>query len=334
MGNDGFHPFATRRRWLAVGVAWPAWAWTGAGRAQTTSPVLIGWLDIGNADRSRRMKAEFNEGMAALGWKLGAQYLIEARHADGLAERLPALAQELAARKPAIIVASPSAAARAATAAAPTTPIVMMHGDPLAVGLVASLSRPGGMITGVSNVSADAINKVVEFLIEAMPRIRRVGFLVDSSTPGRDSSANARKAAERLSVEAVVAFMARPEDIEPAMVQLAQGKAQAVVVMPSAWFSSAMPAIIQSASLRRWPVVGSAHVVSWRGGLLSYAPDHFAQARRVAHYVDRILKGAKPGDLPIEQPTAIHLVLNLKTAATLGIVIPPAMRLRATEVIE
>ena len=165
MKNNGFDAVETRRRWLAASAAIPALAWIGALRAQANAPVVIGWLDIASRDAGRHGLNAFNEGMAALGWKMGAQYVLEARHADGYAERLPALAQELAATKPALIVAALSPSARAAAAAAPPTPIVLANGDPMSSGLVASLARPGGLITGVSNVARDTGLKVIELLV-------------------------------------------------------------------------------------------------------------------------------------------------------------------------
>jgi putative ABC transport system substrate-binding protein len=324
----------TRRRWLAVGAAWPALAWTGALRAQANTPVVIGALSPGSRGEGRGTRI-FNEALAALGWKLGTQYVLEERFADGRADRLPALAQELVTRKPAVIVVSSSVVARAATAAAPTTPIVLFGGDPLATGLVTSLARPGGMITGLSNVSADLNLKVVELLVEAMPRLKRVGFLNDStSTLHATVGEGLRRIAERLRIDAVIVDVAKPEDIEPAMARLATEKVQALVLLASVWVGQFHPKIIGFALAQRWPVAGIASGTPRQGGLFSYGPDQRAMLQRAAYYVDRILKGAKPGDLPIEQPTAFDLVLNMKTARQLGITLPPSVRLRATEVIE
>jgi putative ABC transport system substrate-binding protein len=322
-----------RRRWLAAGAAWSAGAWTGALRAQTNPPVIIGWLS--RESGSSWARQAFNEGMAALGWKLGAQYVLEARYAGGRMDSLPVLAQEIAATGPAVIVAQASTLARAAAKAAPTTPIVLFNGDPLATGLVTNLARPGGLITGVSNVSSESRQKVLELLVEAMPKLRRVGFVVDATTPTYGAGViAARQTAERFRVEAAIAYVAKPEDINPAFVQLAAAKVQALVIQPSGWLDVHMPAIVASALAQRWPVAGVQHTIPAQGGLFSFGSDARALARRAAFYVDRILKGAKPGDLPIEQPTVFELVINLKTAATLGIVIPPSMRLRATTLIE
>jgi putative ABC transport system substrate-binding protein len=192
------------------------------------------------------------------------------------------------------------------------------------------------MITGLSNATYDIYQKVVELLVETLPRLQRVGFLVDSNSASiRAATVKlVRGAAEHLRVEAILVDVARPENIEPAFAQLARDKAQAVVVLPSAWIFPHYPKILALALPQRWPVVGTIPAGARQGGLLSFGPDRDAIIRRSAYYVDRILKGAKPGDLPIEQPTAFELVLNLKTAKTLGIAIPQSIRLRATEVIE
>ena len=146
--------------------------------------------------------------------------------------------------------------------------------------------------------------------------------------------AYSRRVAERLGVQAVIVDMARPEDIEPAFVRLAKGKVQALVILANSWFLPHQPKIVQLALAKRWPVVGIRSTIPRQGGLFSYTANAAALDRRVAYYVDRILKGAKPADLPIEQPTTFEMVLNLKTAKALGIVMPQSMLIRATEVIE
>ena len=326
---------STRRRWLAAGAAWPALACTGALRAQAKPPVVIGYLSGGRRDALGLLDA-FTEGMAALGWKLGVQYVLEERHAEGQPERLPALAQELATIKPALIVASGSPSTGAANQAAPTTPVVLINGDPMFSGLVKDLARPGGMITGTSNMTAETSLKVIELLVETMPKLQRIGVLADSTVMSSNSVALnlIRGTAKRLRVEAVIAELAGPPDLDPAFVRFAKAKVQAVVVLPSAWFGAHLPAITRSALAQRWPVVGTYSNIPRLGGLFSYGANTEALARRSAYHVDRILKGAKPGDLAIEQPTTFNLVLNLKTAKALGITMPQSMMIRATEVIE
>ena len=335
MKNNGFDSVGMRRRWLAAGAAVPALAWMGALHAQANAPVVIGWLGAATRDADRNQLNAFNEGMAALGWKMGAQYVLEARHADGYPERLPALALELAAKKPAVIVATLTPPAKAAAAAAPTTPVVMANGDPMSSGLVASLAPPGGLITGVSNVTRETSLKVIELLAEVLPRLKRVGFLADSKIPRYvDIVSNARRVAERFRLEAVIVDIAAPQDIEPAIARLAKAKIQTLVILPSTWFSSHLSNIIQLAMAQRWPVVGNLSAIPSQGGLFTFGADTLALARRSAHYVDRILKGAKPGELPIEQPTTFRFAINMKTAKTLGITIPPSVLIRTTEVIE
>lgn len=345
-----------RRRSLGASAVWPALFWTSALQAQpnaTLAPVVIGWLSISNPNPGPDgQRAAFIEGMAELGWQIGSQtgsqtgsqkgsptltqYVLEERYAQGVAERLPGLALELAAKKPALIVALVPSCARAATAAAPTTPIVMANGDALAAGLVSSLAKPGGMITGVSNVSAATNWKVVELLVDAMPKLRRIAFIADSTIAAHAANvANAHRVAKHFGLEAVIAEVAKPEDLGPAFVQLVRAKVQAVVLPGFAWMLPVHIArIIEFALAQRWPVVANSSGIAHRGGLLYFGPQFRPLARRAAYYADRILKGTKPGDLPIEQPTTFEFILNLKTAKQLGITIPSLMRLRATEVIE
>ena len=324
----------TRRKWMAAGLGLPALAWVDAARAQASPPLVIGWL-IPFQDGDGQAARAFRESMATLGWKEGAQYVVESRSAQGQLDRLPALAQEIAASKPAVIVVITSTAARAAMAAALTTPIVMAIGDPLSSGLVSNLARPGGRVTGLSNVSADLNLKCIELLLESVPKLKRVGFLVESTSPSHAAAVNRlRSATEQLRVEAVFAFVARPQDVEPAFERLVKDKAQALVLLAPVWLGQFHPQIIRLALAQRWPVVGTPSYIARQGGLFIYGPNSMALIRRSATYVDRILKGAKPGDLPIEQPTTFELVLNLKTAKQLGITFPQTVLARATELIE
>lgn len=329
------HSVDARRKMLAAGLGFSALVWTGALRAQANPPLVIGWLSTGTQEAGENGRATFSESMAALGWRLGTQYVFEARAADGRMELLSVLAQEIAAKKPAVIVTMPSSSARAAMAAAPTTPVVLALGDPLSTGLVTSLARPDAMLTGLSNVSTDTGQKAIELLMETLPKLKRVGFLADSTSPTHGSIvASARRAAERLRIDAVIVDVGKPEDIEPAMARLTKAKVQALVVLPASWFQAHMPKIIQPALAQRWPVVGNIDRIPKQGGLFSFSADERALIQRSAYYVDRILKGAKPGDLPIEQPTTFKMVLNLKAAKALGISMPQSILIRATEVIE
>jgi putative ABC transport system substrate-binding protein len=303
------------------------------------APVLIGWLNTDSRDLSGHFLGAFKEGLAALGWKEGTQYVIEERWANGRIGQLQPLAEELAARKPAIIVAATSAAVGAAAKAAPKTPIVMASGsDPVTQGFVKSLARPGGMITGVTNIATSIAEKHVELLLAAAPKVKRVGALVDS-TPRVGSRTEAqmeavRRAVAQYQVQAHFAQVASPEEIELAIPRLAKEGSQALVVMVTPLLRSERRRIVRLALEQRWPVVGGEREFAEEGALLSYGADTSANYRRAAYHVDRILKGVKPGDLPMEQPTKFELVVNLKTAKALGLTLPQPFLMRADKVIE
>jgi putative ABC transport system substrate-binding protein len=298
-------------------------------------PVLIGWLSLGSRGAGRSLDA-FKEGLAALGWKEGTQFVIEGRWADGQDDRLAPLAQELAAKKPALIVASPMRVAASASKAAPKTPIVMVSSlDPVAAGLVNSLARPGGMITGLTGFGPDLAGKHVELLLAAAPNVQRIGFLADSGNPNHaELSGVVRRSVAQYRVDARFAEVQRPEEIEPALVRLAKEGAQALVVLPSGIYARERPRILKFAQAQRWPVVATTRVYAEEGALLSYGADVTANYRRAAYFVDRILKGANPGDLPIEQPTTFELAVNMKTAKALGLTMPPEIMVRVNRVIE
>ncbi len=318
---------STRRAILLAAAAWPALAWAGAVRAQVKPPVVIGWFHADSRESSADYLSVFKEGLAALGWKEGSQIVIEERWADGRRERLQPLAEELAAKKPAVIVAAPTSALPAVAKAAPKTPIVMASGgDPVAWGLVKSLARPGGLITGSTNFSSNVAEKYIELLLDAAPKVKRVGVLAGPIIPGVPGSALTREAVRRsavqYSVEARFVEVANPEEIEPAISRLAKEGAQGLVVQLNPMLRVERRRIMKLALAQRWPVVAGVREFAEEGALLSYSADALANYRRAAYYVDRILKGAKPGDLPIEQSTKFDFVLNMKTAKALGLTIP------------
>jgi putative ABC transport system substrate-binding protein len=315
---------------------WPALVWAGAAFGQAKKPpVLIGWLSVGSREAHAQRIAAFKDELAALGWKEGSQIIIEERAADGRRERLQPLAEELAAKKPAIIVASSTLAAAAAAKAAPKTPIVIATGDLVATGLAKSLARPGGMVTGVTSIRGDIAEKYVELLLVAAPKVKRVGFLADpNAAPYRRVLDAARRSVAQHGVEARFADAGKPEEIEPALSRLAKEGAQALVLLSGAMFVVERRRIVKLALAQRWPVIAGETEMAEEGALLSYGADYAALHRRVASYVDRILKGAKPGDLPIEQPTTFELVVNARTARALGLTLPPSIMVQATRVIE
>ena len=325
---------STRRAFILAAAAWPVLGWTGAVLAQSKQPRLIGLLGLSSREASTHLLSAFKEGLAALGWKEGAQVVIEERWANGRRERLQPLAQELAAKKPALIVAWALTAAIEAVKGAPNVPIVMATGgDPVAAGLAKSLARPGGMVTGVTNLTINVTEKYLELLLAAAPKVKRVGFLTDSRIGARALRIEAaRRSVARHAVEARFAEAAGLEDIEPAISRLAKDGAQGLVMIGSFWIERRH--IVKLALAQRWPVIANNRETVEDGALLSYGIVVSENYRRAAYYVDRILKGAKPGDLPIEQPTKFELVINMKTAKALKLEISRELAVRADRVIE
>ena len=285
--------------------------------AQAKPPVVIGWLHPATRTTNPRSLETFKDGLKALGWNEGSSYLLEERWADGQVDRLPALAAELNARRPAVIVAVQSLAAIAAARAAPGVPVVQASGSsPVYTKLAASLARPGGMVTGVTNVFSEVSAKYFELLLAAAPDVKRVGVLVESAVfPRRDYVEHARRAGTQYSVEVRTGEVASSENIDTVMARFAREGVQGLVVLPGGLFNSERHRIVKPALEKRWPVVGTPTFAE-QGALLGYGAVSSVLYRRASWYVDRILKGAKPGDLPIEQPTKFELVVNLKTAKT------------------
>ena len=326
-----------RRALVFAATTLPMLAWKASLFAQPKdAPVRIGWLSTGSLEGSALMLAVFKERLAALGWKEGKHYVLEVSFARDRTDRFPALAKELAAKKPALIVATSGQATAAASRAAPATPIVIVAGaDPVVAGFAKSLARPGGMITGISNNTADLSEKYLDLLRLAVPNLIRVGFLVDARNPTRASLVEAaRRSAAQYKIDARFAEIANPEDIDAAITGLEKQGAQALVVLSSPTLSAALGRIVELTRKNRMPVIGSDRAWPANGALMSYGVDRSEILGRTAYYVDRILKGEKPGDLPIEQPSKIEFVISLKTARALGIVIPQSLLVRADEVIE
>lgn len=304
--------------------------------AQSKQPPVIGWLHFSSREVDGSHLVAFREGLAAQGWNQATQVLIEDRWANGRIERLKPLAEELALKKPAVVVTWPTQPIAASIKAMPTVPVVQVAAaDPVVTGFAASLARPGGMVTGLSNIVTDVTEKYLELLLAAIPKLRRVGFLADSTNFARVKlMESARRSVAQHGIEAHFAEAAKPEDIEPAISRLAAEGVQALIVMASPLFVFDRRRIVRLALERRWPIIASRGDFSDEGALMSYGIDILAQFRRAAYYVDRILKGAKPGDLPIEQPTTLELAINLKTAKALGLKIPQSVLARADKVIE
>jgi len=268
-----------------------------------------------------------------LGYTEGRNIVIADRWAEGRVDRLPDLAAELVRLKVDVIVASGVAGTRAAMQATTTIPIVMLATDPVGAGLITSLARPGGNITGVATLEAELGAKRLEFFKDSFPRISRVAILYDPSTsPGVLKEVEG--AAARLKMLLHVFEARAPEDLAPAFKKATEWRAAALNVPASPFFQSQRVRISNLALEHRLPTTVPHRAYSEVGGLMSYGPDFRNLSQRAAVFVDKILKGAKPADLPIEQATKFELVINLKTAKALGLTIPPSLLARADEVIQ
>jgi len=302
----------------------------------------IGYLSIGSSPSTpgiyTRPLEGFRQQLRELGWVEGRNIAIEFRFADGRADRLPGLAEELVRLKVDIITASPTPAAMAAKKATSTIPIVGMSlTEPVAVGLVASLARPGGNVTGVSYAfGTEIFGKQLELLRDFSPSGRRVAVLANpGGSPAYPQMLEATRAAARsLGLELQLLEVREAEEFDGAFAAMARERARALLVMGHPLFFLHRARLADLAVRNRLPSMSTQEQWVDAGGLMSYGPNFVDISRRGAVYVDRILKGAKPGDLPIEQPTNLSLVLNLKTAKTLGLTIPTAVRQRADGVIE
>jgi putative ABC transport system substrate-binding protein len=278
----------------------------------------------------------FVQRLRELGFAEGRNLVIEFRTAHGRVERLPELAAELARQNCDVLLAPGSEATLAALKrASKDTPIVMVaiDYDPVATGHVASLARPGGRITGVSQLQSDLPAKRLELLKELLPRAKRIAVFSDINTAGQLKVVQA--GAERLGVELhVLEFKGAPYDYESAFAEAVRAKTEALLALTSGHFAAARRQIAELALKHRLPSMFTHSGWAEAGGLLSYGPNFLDSFRRAAEQVSMILKGAKPAEMPVEQPTAFELVINLKTAKALGIAVPPSIRVRASSVIE
>ncbi len=278
----------------------------------------------------------FREGLRQLGYVEGQNIAIELRDAEGKSERLSGLATDLVRLKVDIIVSQGSTATRAAREATATIPIVMAPGDdPVASGLVASLARPGGNITGVPTLSGEVGAKRLQLLKETVPRVTRVAVLWTSVNPGhRPALKEIEVPARSLGVQLRLAEARDPDELDRAFSGMAKAHVGAVLVLGDSMFYSQRRRIVDLAARNRLPAMYFRKEFVEAGGLMAYATNVAELDRRAAYYVDKILKGAKPADLPVEQPMRFELVINMKTAKALGITFPPSILVRADQVIQ
>ena len=328
----------TRRAFLGTLAGGLLAAPLAAGAQQAAKVYRIGLLGGSppNSPGGRRAWEGFFQGMRELGYIEGQNILVEGRFYGDHTERLPALAAELVRLNVDVIVAGTAPAPEAAQRATSTIPIVMAtHADPIGSGLVASLAKPGKNVTGVSTVGPELVGKRLQLLKEVIPGISRVAVL---SNPTDTAQAlllrDAQGAARSLNMRLQVLEARAPSDFAGAFSAMTKERARGVIVLTSSMFYAERTRIAELAVRSRLPAIYSVKEYAEAGGLMAYGVNLGESFRRAATYVDRILKGARPADLPVEQPTTFELVINLKAAKALGLAIPQSLLARADEVIQ
>jgi putative ABC transport system substrate-binding protein len=303
---------------------------------QPVKPARIAMLASGNPETTGYLFDAFKQRMRDLGYVEGKDVVYETRWALGKLERLPELARELVALQPDLIFTGTGAVALVARQATTQIPIVFAYADdPVASGLAKSLARPGGNVTGLSSLASDTSPKLLELLLAAVPKLSRLAVLSQSTDPTTAAALkNLQTAAQSVNVNVITFEASTPAEIESAFVRMAREHADAVFVSNSILFLIQRRQIADLALSHRIASIAGIREFPESGCLMNYGQNIADNFRGAATYVDKILKGAKPGDLPVEQATRFELVINLKTAKALGLAIPASLRLRADEVIE
>jgi putative ABC transport system substrate-binding protein len=306
--------------------------------AEAQSPTKvprIGYLAVTSLSTNPARIEAFRQGLRELGYVEGKKIVIEWRYADGKEDRLAGFAAELVRLKLDIIVTAGSTATRAAKDATIAIPIVMSQdNDPVGNGFVASLARPGGNITGLAALRSELSGKRLELLQEILPKLSRVAVLGSSPNPGNAQSLReVELAAAAIGVQLQYIDVRGPKDIEPAFQEASKGRADAVLVLAGPVFNSPRSQVVDLAVKSRLPAIYDRRDFAEVGGLMSYGTNVVDLDRRAATFVDKILKGSKPADLPVEQPTKFELTINLKAAKRIGLTIPPNVLARADRVI-
>jgi putative ABC transport system substrate-binding protein len=307
-----------------------------AGAQTPTKVPRIGFLSSLSSTETTGSFESFRQGLRELGYVEGQNITIEYRYAERRPERLPALAAELVRLKVDVIVTGGPPAPEAAKQATSTIPIVFaLSGDPVAEGLVASLARPGGNITGLTNIAAELVGKQLELLKEVAPKVTRVAILQNPGNQGHPPQLRqAEGAARSLGVQLHIVQAGSPTEIDAAFAAMRSQRAGGVLVLRDPLFFAQRTKVVALAAQSRLPAVYGQREAAAAGGLMAYGASGSVLFQRAATYVDKILKGAKPAELPVEQPTKFELVVNLKTAKALGLTIPPSLLQRADEVIQ
>ena len=308
-----------------------------AARAQQAAKVpRIGFLGNSTAALEVNLVGPFREGLGELGYAEGRNILIEYRWAEGKYERFPALIAELIALKVDVIVTAGTPASLAVRKATTSIPLVMVAvGDPIGVGLVASLARPGGNVTGLSSIAPELEGKRLELLREVVPKLSHIAVLWNPDNPFHAGSLKeTRAAAQVLGIKVQLLGVRVSEEFPAAFAAILRERPGALLVLADRLFLHNRARIVDFEAKHRLPGVYAYRELVEAGGLMSFGPSYPGMHRRAAYYVDKILKGFKPADLPVEQPTKFELMINLKAAKALGLTIPPTLLVRADAVIE
>jgi putative tryptophan/tyrosine transport system substrate-binding protein len=326
-----------RRREFITLLGGAATAWPLAARAQQSGPMpAIGFLGGSSLTDRRPLLTAFRQALTEAGFVEGQNVAIEYRWAEGQYDQLPALAAELVRRQVALVVAGDGPSALAAKAATTTIPIVFNTGiDPVQVGLVTSLNRPGGNLTGVNMIAGPLPAKQLGLLHDLAPAAGTIAVLINPNNANAErDAATVQDAARAIGVQILVTRAVAESDFENVFAILARERAGALLINSDVFFTSRRDQIIALAGRHALPLMSAWREFPMAGGLISYGPSISVAYRQIGLYTGKILKGAKPADLPVVQPTAFELVINLKTAKTLGLTVPLIMQMTADEVIE
>jgi ABC-type uncharacterized transport system substrate-binding protein len=296
----------------------------------------VGYLSYGSVEIDKSLLAALQQGLRELGYLEGKNIVIEQRYAAGQSDKLPELAAEFVRVKADVIVVTGDPAAHAAKKATAAIPIVIVTSpDPVGTGLIASLAHPGGNVTGLSDFHGGVVTKRLELLKDVAPLASRIAVLLNPANPSNPIQLkDIQAAAPAFRVTLISLEVKGPDDIAPAFTTIVKERPGALLVLGDRLFATNQTQIIELAVKNRLPTIYSQRLYVEAGGLMSYGANFTDQYRRAAIYVDKILKGAKPADLPVEQPTKFELVINLKTAKQIGLTIPQSVLYRADKVIK